>query len=113
VETNLTCKITFVFCSNVSKHFFYLEGRSPCNPPQRKDYIQYYTENSQFMNKKKVHPKQDYCSIMDTDDQLIQENLHQGNPDHEQEEGARQARSYECIFCKRGFSNAQALGGHT
>jgi hypothetical protein len=50
---------------------------------------------------------------MDTDDQLIQENLHQGNPDHEQEEGARQARSYECIFCKRGFSNAQALGGHT
>lgn len=21
-------------------------------------------------------------------------------------------RSYECIFCKRGFSNAQALGGH-
>ncbi|KAL9367973.1 hypothetical protein Peur_039172 [Populus x canadensis] len=28
---------------------------------------------------------------MDTDDQLIQENLHRGNPDHEQEEGARQA----------------------
>ncbi|KAF8018887.1 hypothetical protein BT93_H3701 [Corymbia citriodora subsp. variegata] len=23
-----------------------------------------------------------------------------------------QVRSYECIFCKRGFSNAQALGGH-
>ncbi|XP_052185289.1 uncharacterized protein LOC127796927 [Diospyros lotus] len=22
------------------------------------------------------------------------------------------ARSYECAFCKRGFSNAQALGGH-
>ncbi|KAJ0984024.1 hypothetical protein J5N97_002380 [Dioscorea zingiberensis] len=22
------------------------------------------------------------------------------------------ARSYDCIFCKRGFSNAQALGGH-
>lgn len=22
------------------------------------------------------------------------------------------ARSYECNFCKRGFSNAQALGGH-
>ncbi|XP_073113600.1 uncharacterized protein [Elaeis guineensis] len=21
-------------------------------------------------------------------------------------------RSYDCIFCKRGFSNAQALGGH-
>lgn len=23
-----------------------------------------------------------------------------------------QARTYECNFCKRGFSNAQALGGH-
>ncbi|CAK9166298.1 unnamed protein product [Ilex paraguariensis] len=23
-----------------------------------------------------------------------------------------QARTYECTFCKRGFSNAQALGGH-
>lgn len=23
-----------------------------------------------------------------------------------------QARSYSCTFCKRGFSNAQALGGH-
>lgn len=23
-----------------------------------------------------------------------------------------QVRSYECNFCKRGFSNAQALGGH-
>ena len=21
-------------------------------------------------------------------------------------------RSYECTFCKRGFTNAQALGGH-
>ncbi|XP_062094320.1 transcriptional regulator TAC1-like [Humulus lupulus] len=25
---------------------------------------------------------------------------------------AHQARSYSCSFCKRGFSNAQALGGH-
>ncbi|KAJ8750605.1 hypothetical protein K2173_015779 [Erythroxylum novogranatense] len=25
---------------------------------------------------------------------------------------ASQARSYGCTFCKRGFSNAQALGGH-
>ncbi|XP_043703028.1 transcriptional regulator TAC1-like [Telopea speciosissima] len=24
----------------------------------------------------------------------------------------QQVRSYECTFCKRGFSNAQALGGH-
>ncbi|KAH6768529.1 hypothetical protein C2S51_013865 [Perilla frutescens var. frutescens] len=22
------------------------------------------------------------------------------------------SRSYDCIFCKRGFTNAQALGGH-
>lgn len=29
------------------------------------------------------------------------------------EQGASQVtRSYECTFCKRGFSNAQALGGH-
>ncbi|XWS71648.1 hypothetical protein CRYUN_Cryun03dG0156300 [Craigia yunnanensis] len=28
------------------------------------------------------------------------------------EQGASPARSYECTFCKRGFSNAQALGGH-
>ncbi|CAL5386595.1 unnamed protein product [Camellia sinensis] len=32
----------------------------------------------------------------------------------DQQQGPRQAqaRSYECTFCKRGFSNAQALGGH-
>ncbi|XP_040990883.1 transcriptional regulator TAC1-like [Juglans microcarpa x Juglans regia] len=28
------------------------------------------------------------------------------------DQGASQARSYDCTFCKRGFSNAQALGGH-
>lgn len=27
-------------------------------------------------------------------------------------EQATGTRSYDCIFCKRGFSNAQALGGH-
>ena len=35
--------------------------------------------------------------------------------DHHQsagESGSSSARSYECTFCKRGFSNAQALGGH-
>lgn len=40
--------------------------------------------------------------------------------DHHQEQetlvdqgaSSTQARSYECFFCKRGFSNAQALGGH-
>ncbi|KAL5549848.1 hypothetical protein UlMin_000024 [Ulmus minor] len=26
--------------------------------------------------------------------------------------GSGQTRSYTCTFCKRGFSNAQALGGH-
>ncbi|KAH6770012.1 hypothetical protein C2S52_014815 [Perilla frutescens var. hirtella] len=26
--------------------------------------------------------------------------------------GAGVGRSYECTFCKRGFTNAQALGGH-
>ncbi|XP_061360943.1 transcriptional regulator TAC1-like [Gastrolobium bilobum] len=26
--------------------------------------------------------------------------------------GSGQVRSYSCAFCKRGFSNAQALGGH-
>lgn len=25
---------------------------------------------------------------------------------------ARNVRSYDCVFCKRGFSSAQALGGH-
>ncbi|KAJ6408972.1 hypothetical protein OIU84_008635 [Salix udensis] len=47
---------------------------------------------------------------MDADDQPSRE-----NPDHEQEQeqGTSQATSsYECSFCKRGFSNAQALGGH-
>ncbi|KAF8397425.1 hypothetical protein HHK36_016341 [Tetracentron sinense] len=28
------------------------------------------------------------------------------------DQGPSHVRSYECIFCKRGFSNAQALGGH-
>ncbi|MBA0848183.1 hypothetical protein Goshw_029407 [Gossypium schwendimanii] len=36
------------------------------------------------------------------------------NPDKasSDEQGASPARSYDCTFCKRGFSNAQALGGH-
>ncbi|XP_028775672.1 probable transcriptional regulator RABBIT EARS [Neltuma alba] len=33
------------------------------------------------------------------------------NPSDEQG-GSQVTRSYECTFCKRGFSNAQALGGH-
>ncbi|XP_030537660.1 transcriptional regulator TAC1-like [Rhodamnia argentea] len=31
---------------------------------------------------------------------------------NKEQQGSSQVRSYECIFCKRGFSNAQALGGH-
>ncbi|ONI00142.1 hypothetical protein PRUPE_6G070100 [Prunus persica] len=43
-------------------------------------------------------------------DQAIQENSEQVSDD---KQGASQAaKSYECTFCKRGFSNAQALGGH-
>ncbi|KAJ9146702.1 hypothetical protein P3X46_028935 [Hevea brasiliensis] len=42
------------------------------------------------------------------------EQPNQENPDNlnTEEQGSSQVRSYECTFCKRGFSNAQALGGH-
>ncbi|XP_021279247.1 probable transcriptional regulator RABBIT EARS [Herrania umbratica] len=42
-------------------------------------------------------------------DQPAPENPDQGSPDDQR---TSPARSYECTFCKRGFSNAQALGGH-
>lgn len=32
--------------------------------------------------------------------------------DQNDETGSVIARSYECVFCKRGFTSAQALGGH-
>lgn len=32
--------------------------------------------------------------------------------DDDHPSGSSQTRSYTCTFCKRGFSNAQALGGH-
>lgn len=32
----------------------------------------------------------------------------EGDDDHDQ----GKKRSYECTYCKRGFTNAQALGGH-
>lgn len=32
--------------------------------------------------------------------------------DEQQGGGGKAVKSYECNFCKRGFSNAQALGGH-
>lgn len=43
---------------------------------------------------------------------------HGSNPNEEQQEMIQinqqtaASRSYECNFCKKGFSNAQALGGH-
>ncbi|KAE8711439.1 Plastid transcriptionally active 16 [Hibiscus syriacus] len=39
------------------------------------------------------------------------EDDHQPPPD-KASSGEQGARSYDCTFCKRGFSNAQALGGH-
>ncbi|KAI3469719.1 hypothetical protein Pfo_026382 [Paulownia fortunei] len=38
------------------------------------------------------------------------ENDHQ--PEKSTEDSTGVGRSYECTFCKRGFTNAQALGGH-
>ncbi|OVA02456.1 zinc finger protein [Macleaya cordata] len=32
--------------------------------------------------------------------------------DEDENEYTGTGRSYECVFCKRGFTNAQALGGH-
>ncbi|KAG2673350.1 hypothetical protein I3760_13G087200 [Carya illinoinensis] len=40
------------------------------------------------------------------------ENLDQAATSDIHDQGASQGRSYDCTFCKRGFSNAQALGGH-
>ncbi|KAI3514111.1 hypothetical protein L1887_12430 [Cichorium endivia] len=33
-------------------------------------------------------------------------------PEEQQQTTTHTTRSYECNFCKRGFTNAQALGGH-
>lgn len=33
-------------------------------------------------------------------------------PEKANDDSAGVGRSYECTFCKRGFTNAQALGGH-
>ncbi|XP_052206908.1 transcriptional regulator TAC1-like [Diospyros lotus] len=33
-------------------------------------------------------------------------------PEKVNDDGEGTRRSYECTFCKRGFTNAQALGGH-
>ncbi|KAJ4842464.1 hypothetical protein Tsubulata_001818 [Turnera subulata] len=52
---------------------------------------------------------------METDQSSSEETLEQVSKLARSEEQvifAGQSRSYECTFCKRGFSNAQALGGH-
>ncbi|XP_044506719.1 transcriptional regulator TAC1-like [Mangifera indica] len=50
---------------------------------------------------------------MDTHDQPISENPEKVTSDEQAAaDGASPVRSYDCTFCKRGFSNAQALGGH-
>lgn len=45
-------------------------------------------------------------------DQATQENSDQVMTSDDQQGASQAAKSYECTFCKRGFSNAQALGGH-
>ncbi|KAK9940605.1 hypothetical protein M0R45_017257 [Rubus argutus] len=45
---------------------------------------------------------------MESGDQQSPEN----SGDQQGTNQAAAAKSYECTFCKRGFSNAQALGGH-
>ncbi|XP_044482076.1 transcriptional regulator TAC1-like [Mangifera indica] len=50
---------------------------------------------------------------MDTHDQPTPENPGKETSDEQAAaDGASPVRSYDCTFCKRGFSNAQALGGH-
>ncbi|KGN61620.1 hypothetical protein Csa_006775 [Cucumis sativus] len=59
------------------------------------------------------------CSQSSSDDQLEQlEATTKEDHDHDHHNYSDNfndiiiKRSYECIFCKRGFTNAQALGGH-
>ncbi|XP_044506720.1 probable transcriptional regulator RABBIT EARS [Mangifera indica] len=50
---------------------------------------------------------------METRDQPSPENPEKVTSDVQAADGgASPVRSYDCTFCKRGFSNAQALGGH-
>ncbi|XAR58955.1 hypothetical protein NMG60_11014549 [Bertholletia excelsa] len=45
-------------------------------------------------------------------DQAAPENPDQAGEEQAGDPGQGQPRSYECNFCKKGFSSAQALGGH-
>ncbi|XP_073128317.1 probable transcriptional regulator RABBIT EARS [Henckelia pumila] len=47
------------------------------------------------------HADCDILSSVETTEKLIKEDEYSGV-----------GRAYECTFCKRGFTNAQALGGH-
>ncbi|KAK4425533.1 Transcriptional regulator TAC1 [Sesamum alatum] len=41
-----------------------------------------------------------------------EQNDHHQPAEKSADDGTGVGRSYECTFCKRGFTNAQALGGH-
>ncbi|WVY97371.1 hypothetical protein V8G54_029522 [Vigna mungo] len=50
---------------------------------------------------------------MNSEKPVSPENLSDENDQEEaQDDTGGTKRSYECTFCKRGFTNAQALGGH-
>ncbi|KAK9123897.1 hypothetical protein Sjap_013499 [Stephania japonica] len=56
-----------------------------------------------------METSEDHPCLENQDDQVASSPIE----DHQQSPSStHQARSYECNFCKRGFSNAQALGGH-
>jgi len=52
-------------------------------------------------------------TAMNSEKPVSPENLSDENDEEEaQDDSGGTKRSYECTFCKRGFTNAQALGGH-
>nr|GMD80293.1 transcriptional regulator TAC1-like [Ipomoea batatas] len=49
---------------------------------------------------------------MEVDKYAASDDTSSEDSDHQPEDNVGVGRSYECAFCKRGFTNAQALGGH-
>ncbi|XP_057783256.1 zinc finger protein 6-like [Salvia miltiorrhiza] len=43
---------------------------------------------------------------------MEQEKIESSSAENDQNKQPSSGRSYDCAFCKRGFTNAQALGGH-